>query len=254
MSGCTCTFIVDTGAEISIFKQGKVKPTQILNPSKRFKVTGITEGFTNTIGETSTNITFPNGLTVNHSFQLVNNEFPILTDGILGRDLFIKFKCTIDYESWLLNFNFQNCLVSVPIEDNIDNSILIPARCEVIRKIPNFCVTRDSVVLSQEILPGVFCANTIVSPNAPYVKIINTTRKQIAITNFRPKIDPLENYNKTNTQCNNKKFQNDGRLRKILSEINMDQVPTYLKPQLVELINKFPDIFCLPGETLSTNN
>lgn len=194
MANCKCTFIVDTGAEISILKQEKLNPMHLFNPSKVFRVTGITEGVTNTIGEANTDITFLNGLTVNHSFQLVGCEFSILTDGILGRDFFIKYKCTLDYESWLLNFNFNNCIVTVPIEDKFNESILIPARCEVIRKLPNLNVNTDSVVLSQEILPGIFCGNTIISPDKPYVKLINTTNKLVAITNFSPKIDKLEDY------------------------------------------------------------
>lgn len=220
MASCKCTFIVDTGAEISIIKQGKLNATQIFNPNIVFKVTGITDGVTTTIGEANSNITFSNGLTVNHSFQLVGNEFPILIDGILGRDFFVKYKCTLDYESWLLNFNFNNCMVSVPIEDKLNNSILIPARCEVIRKLPNFSVTTDSVVLSEEIIPGVFCGNTIVSPNTPFVKIINTTNKQVAITNFKPKVDSLNEYNCIKSRNSRNKSHEKIRVEKFFSETN----------------------------------
>lgn len=88
MAGRACTFIVDTGAEISIFKLGRLSPMQPVDTNKTFSVTGVTEGVTNTLGETNTNLTFNNGLTVSHAFQLVGDDFPIITDGILGRDFF----------------------------------------------------------------------------------------------------------------------------------------------------------------------
>lgn len=95
-------------------------------------------------------------LSLVHSFQLVSGNFPIPTDGILERDFLIKFRCNIDYENWLLNFNFQNHVISIPIEDNINDCIILPPRCELIRKLPNFIVNEVTIVPSQEILPGIF--------------------------------------------------------------------------------------------------
>lgn len=82
-------------------------------------MTGITEGEIETLAVTETVLDFGNGLQVNHSFHLVKPEFPILTDGILGRDFLSLFRCNIDYEFLLLNFTIDNVPVSIPIQDTV---------------------------------------------------------------------------------------------------------------------------------------
>ena len=251
MANAKCTFIIDTGADVSIFKANKLKHDQPVNTKKQFNLTGVTNGTLKTLAETETKIYFSNGLTVSHNFQIVPSNFPILTDGLLGRDFLIKYKCTINYEHWLLNFNFQDHLVEVPIEDNIDNTLVIPARCEIIRRIAKINVSEDSIVVSQEVQPGVFCGNSIISEQSKYVKFINTTNKQVLIQNFVPKIEPLKNYA---ILSNTKHKLDQNRTNEILQNINFEEIPNYAHEQLRKLIQKFSDIFCLPKDKLTTNN
>ena len=126
MTNSECSFIIDSGADISIFKNNKISKLQQFNPNRRFKITGITDGTTETIAETETILQFQNGLRLVHNFQIVDANFPIPTDGILGRDFFCKYRCIIDYDKWLRKFIFNNHLIEVPIEDNIDNGFVLP--------------------------------------------------------------------------------------------------------------------------------
>lgn len=253
MANCKCSFIVDSGADISIFKSGKILPNQRIDANRKFKINGITNSTIQTIAETETALITENDLSIVHNFQIVDDSFPIPTDGILGRDFLVKFKCTIDYESWLLNINTANYIISLPIEDNAENAFTIPARCEVIRNIPNLSLTEDSVVLSQEIQPGVFCGNTIVSPTSRCIKFVNTTENQVIIRNFKPKIDVLKNYDKI-TVNNNKNLNDNVRLHELNSQISLEHVPIFAKNKLTNLIRKYQDVFCLPNEHLSINN
>lgn len=170
----------------------------------------------------------------------------------MGRDFLVKFKCNIDYESWLLNINIENHIATIPIEDNTNNAFTIPARCEVIRNIPNFSIVEDSVVLSQEIQPGVFCGNTIVSPTSKCIKFINTTENQVIIRNFKPKIEALKMYKITENNTTN--LNNNVRLEQLKSQISLKHVPIFAKNKLTNLIKKYQDVFCLSNEHLSTNN
>lgn len=43
MTSTKCSFIIDSGSDISIFKQDKIQYYQPINPNKRFKITGITQ-------------------------------------------------------------------------------------------------------------------------------------------------------------------------------------------------------------------
>lgn len=108
MANSTCSFIVDTGADVSLFKICKVQPNYIVDRNKHYRITGISDDTKETLAEAVTSLHFFNGLTVNHNFQLVEPNFQIPTDGILGRDFLTTFKCNIDYEHWLLNFKLQN--------------------------------------------------------------------------------------------------------------------------------------------------
>lgn len=253
MNNTKCTFIIDSGADISVFKWSGISPTQHINQTKRHTITGVTDGILETLGETATLLKTSNGLTFQHSFQLVHENFPIPTNGLLGRDFLIKYKCTIDYEYWLLNFNYENLSISIPIEDNLNRTIVIPQRCEVIRNIQTMHIQEDMVLFSQEIKPGVFCGNSIISPNSKYIKIMNTTNfpVNINITDFKPFLEPLNNYAMMNfkTKSNNQK-----RTTQILDELDMTNVPEYAKNDLISLIKQYADIFSLQDEPITTNN
>ena len=135
MTNTICSFIIDSGSDISIFKKEKNSKLQRINPNKRFKITGITDGITETIAETETILQFQNGLKLVHNFQIVETNFPIPTDGIIGRDFLCKYRCIVDYDQWLLKFIFNNHSIEVPIKDNIDNGFILPKRSEMIKNI-----------------------------------------------------------------------------------------------------------------------
>lgn len=253
MANSICTLLVDSGADISIFKINKLNPQQLVNSSIRTKLTGITEGEIETIALTETELNFGHNIMSTHKFHLVNPSFPIQTDGILGRDFFSSHKCTIDYNTWLLNFTINKYPVSIPIEDTVNENYIIPQRCEVVRKISNLDIKEDMVVFSQEITPGVFCGNTIISPINTYVKIMNTTNQPINISklNLKPEMEPLSNYKTLNVTRTNK---NKIRTEQIIKEIDMNNVPIFAKDKLENLIANYSDIFALTDEPPTVNN
>lgn len=117
MSDTRCTFLVDTGADISIIKANIVKPTQIYYPDEKCFISGIGHNGISSLGSTYANI-IVDGTSVNQKFQIVENDFPIPTDGIIGRDFLSVNQCKIDYEPWLLSFKVKQQEISIPIEDN----------------------------------------------------------------------------------------------------------------------------------------
>lgn len=254
MTNSKCTLIIDSGADVSLFKCGKISQLQPANTNIKYKISGITEGFTETIAETTTKVRFNDCVYISHAFQIVNNDFPIPTDGILGRDFLIKHRCNIDYEYWLLNFNYDNHTISIPIEDTLNKRIILPPRCEVVRRIPNLHIKEDMIVFSEEIQPGVFCANTIISPTNTVVKFINTTDSQVLLSKFIPATDKLKNYTKFPLGCEIHPNVEQKRRQKLLSEINFSNTPSYIRKPLQKLIEQNSDIFCTSEEKLTTNN
>lgn len=86
MSEGKVTLIIDSGADVSLFKINRVKPDRFVSTANKINLTGITDTTIETLASTDTEIIFDNGLKVKHNFQLVSKIFPIQTDGILGRD------------------------------------------------------------------------------------------------------------------------------------------------------------------------
>ena len=75
--------IIDTGADVSLFKADKIKPTQQVYAQNRINLTGITTESVSTLATTSTNVTFRNA-SIDHTFHIIPAEIDIKADGILG--------------------------------------------------------------------------------------------------------------------------------------------------------------------------
>lgn len=201
-----CTLLVDTGADISILKANIVNPTELVNVDENCSVTGITQQKLQTIGTITTDIICSNNTSIQHKFQLINEDFPIPTDGILGRDFLTKFRCTINYDSWLLTVFNAGTEIEFTIQDSLSGYFVMPPRCEVLRIIDSGKPEGNYFMKSTEVVPGVFCAKCIVNSRNHLVKIINTTPNMVKISKtFDRTYETLENYdiftfNKTELQ------------------------------------------------------
>lgn len=76
---------MDTGADVSPLKRDNVNPNQL-----------DTDGTTKSLG-TINNTLFIEEYDIRHMCHVVQRNFPIPGDGILGRDFFKKYGCNIDY-------------------------------------------------------------------------------------------------------------------------------------------------------------
>lgn len=249
MTGLKNTFIIDTGADISIFKRGQVHLDQIVNISAASKIKGVTEGLVSSLGVTKTNIMIDN-YEIPHFFHIVENSFPIPGDGILGRDFLVKHKSFIDYGDWTMTLRLPHTDLVIPIFNGPEeNTLYIPPRCEVIRHIK--ClenIKQDSLIENKELQPGIYIARTIISKENPIVKIINTTLEsaRINITSLQTMdLDQFQVFNiETEPQC---------RESQLLSELNQN-IPEFVKNDMLSLCKEFSDVFALQTDKLTVNN
>lgn len=186
----------------------------------------------------------------NTTFHLINDDFPIPTDGILGRDFLTSYRCEINYDTWILTAYVNNTRIEIPIQNNLNGSTWIPARSEVFRLINNLNTNNDVVINSSEIAPGVFCANAIVNSSAPYVKIINTNEYPINISNPQFTFTNLNNFHIAKIDAN----VNATRLEKLYAELNLEDTPHFAKEHIKQLCNEYNDIFSLKDDFLTSNN
>lgn len=207
------------------------------------------------MGTANGRITFGNA-SLYQEFNIIPNSVDLSADGILGRDFLTKYKCLIDYEHWLLTFMWKGITIEHPIEEEKKYTFIIPARSEIIQSISAPKIKEDSIIHSQEILPGVFCGNSIFSKENPYVKFINTTEKDVRINNrnFKPTIEPLKKYTVLSIKKINKQLNSNSRLNSILEKLNIKDTPKFVQNDLKKLISDFSEIFCLENDQITTNN
>lgn len=202
MAGRELVFLLDTGASISLVKFNKLFHDFPINSNSISNIQGIKKGYVQTLGLTNSRILIDN-FDINHSFHVVDNEFPIPADGIMGLDFIRNFKCQIDYENWRLTIrrnNFHDKL-TIPIYDqpstnsnDNENVFAIPARCEVVRRVNIITDDGQKVIPNQEIEPGVFIGRCIVDRHTTCVRILNTKNENVILTNPKISVEDLSDY------------------------------------------------------------
>lgn len=156
-------------------------------------MTGITSEKIKSIGGLKTELKINNWY-IPCEFQLVDENFPIATDGILGQDFLNFYNCIINYEKYTLTINFDYGNTSIDLSNhNIFNVVTIPSRSEILIELP-VQLKEDSITVDEEISSGVFVAKCIMSIATPIVKIMNTNDTPVTINNLNIKYEPLSSY------------------------------------------------------------
>lgn len=245
------TFLVDTGADISLLKQFNNEYRR-LDKSHATKISGIGQGTMTSLGSIQLDLRVDKFI-VPHEFQVVHWSFPIPCDGILGIDFMKKYNCILDFnkdrDCLVLRPEDFHCNIQVPIQysDERDN-ILLPARSEVIRRVQIFSDEDEVLVINQEPQPGIVVASTIVNSRNAFVRILNTTTENKILDSKKIVTESLADYDmvkSTDTQ--------DGRREKILSRLEKN-FPEQFKERLYGLCFDYSDVFGLETEPVTANN
>lgn len=235
---------------MSVIKLNKVLNEQI-DTHATTNLSGVGEGLTTTIGKVYTDLIVEDIL-IRHEFHVVENNFPIPVDGIIGIDFIRNYNCMLDYQRnqdfIILRPDHFDTNIAIPLKNAPEeNSITLPARSEVIRLI-NVKSSEDVFLVPQQIIQdGVYIANTITSKFQPLVRFLNTTDKNLFIKNLQINTESLNDYNivQMGTNVNNKKE----KLRKLAKNF-----PPFVSNELNTLCSEFIDIFGLETEKVSVNN
>lgn len=88
-----------------------------MNKNEYCKITGVTSSETFSLGTITAQFCLENQI-ISHKIHIVDADFPIEQDGILGRDFFETNLCKIDYESFVLHVFYQNNSIEIPIQSS----------------------------------------------------------------------------------------------------------------------------------------
>lgn len=136
------TFLVDTGADISLLNQSNREYSQLIDPYYTI-ISGIGKGTIKSLGSMQLDLKIEIFL-IPHEFQVVHRNFPIPCDGIQGIDFIKKYNCVLEFS-----------------EDQ-DWFIIRPARSEVISRVCLVTNEEEVLVINQEPQLGIMIDCTIV--------------------------------------------------------------------------------------------
>ena len=241
--------MIDTGADISVLKDNSDTFNDI-NIDNKINIQGINQGLIQSKGLTSLEIQTTKYI-IPHNFHIVESTFSIPCDGILGIDFIKKYNCQLDFTpaKYLLiirpdNLNYP---IYVPINySSGNNTIVLSARSEVVRKI-ELTSNEDSILIpNQEIQPGIYAANTVVTTANAFVRLLNTTSTDQMVNVNKLNYEPLANYDIS-------EINNETRTNNVMSKLTKN-FPKLFHKELKELCCKYTDIFGLDTESITTNN
>lgn len=78
---------------------------------------------------TTTAYIFLDGQEWKSIFHIVNDDFPIPTDGIISRDFITNHKSKLDYEKWIMELKIGKQKFKTPIFSSpVEGRLVFPAR------------------------------------------------------------------------------------------------------------------------------
>jgi hypothetical protein len=220
--------LLDSGTDVSLIKAHVLRDDVIIDERDIIDLQGISNTGPTTLGQLSASIQLQDG-ELSHPFHIIPENFPLKSDGILGRDFLRKYRVDVSWDRKIVVFG-NNVWKLKPIEADIK----LPARSEVIAKV----ATDDShqgICESEKLREGEIEENY--REEKYEVELLKTEREKEGRTIIKPepKSDGQHNYEgKYENECSSKmeyKIEDkpgnnqettNGKLQEIYKEENCD--------------------------------
>lgn len=221
----------------------------VVNKNEIIELKGITNDIVETFGTVSLALKLTN-YTIYHKFNIVPQDFPIPTNGLIGKDFLQCYSCILDYgtNAFTIRTKFGETKLDM---NRSANQIFLPPRCEVYRifkieQIKSF----PAVIKSKQIADGVWCATSIIHDDTPAIRIVNTTDEIVSIKNIKLQSEAIDKYNIL--KMKEEKSENE-RTEKLLN-ILKTKAPIHMQTELLSLCKDFADVFAMENDTATKNN
>lgn len=248
-------FLVDTGSQLNLIKQGRLILEIEINDKMVYSLTGIGTGIIRTYGEVVIPI-----CNVEIKFQIVKDDFSITENGILGMTFLEQQEVTLKRKHlpnslWLDNKELPFCATSATLN--------FPSRTKVLVTIPvKNKEKKQGYIRRLETGPGVYVGEALATQENGFVKTfaINTNVKDITLTTpsveleefqVRPPaprsaraMDPDKGQTRADAQ----------RLTQLHKILHLNSLSESELASILEIINEFPYQFYLPTDKLGSTN
>lgn len=233
--------IIDTGAEVSLIKANCVYEEDI-DEQNTIKFSGIGGKTRETLGKTEVEVKFIpfNGKSKpkNIKFQVIENNILGKYDGLIGNHFLREGGFSINYVNNTISGKFGEIPLRYLSEEDV-----IKGRSEVFRTVKvDGNLKREIVITRQEVADGIIVPNcvTLNENGECLVSIVNTTDKPCCLKNVRIIGENLSEF----------EFR-ENRSEIVSGNIRTDHLNKEEKRSLIEIVEKFSDIFSIEDEKLS---
>lgn len=254
VEGHNYTFLLDTGASLSVLRKNKIPVN-----SKLIRNNTTINGLGGTINSSEI-IT----LHLKHGSLLFCHQFHVLdympcdTDGIIGLDFLRNYNANINLRlsQLTLLINQQNIIIPIHTGNKSNIYLTLEPRSESIHFIKtdtNPSLENDYVVFPKQLSDNIFLAGCLVKSKDGHIpiRILNINEKQIKIPLFKPELEALDNYN----ICEFNQSQNSvERVKKLLNTLKLNHLKGDERKQIESICAKYSDIFYLDGDSLGTTS
>ncbi|XP_043496494.1 uncharacterized protein LOC122520502 [Polistes fuscatus] len=277
------TLMIDTGADINLIKIKNLTKKTITNTKRIVQLTGISPDTQKTLGTVEL-VIFGEKTT----FHVIDNHFPISTDGILGNEFLRSIPTNVDYIKEVL------IVKNKKIPFTVGDKVSIPPRtsrvifCHVIN-----ADVKDGYIPRIQLPKGIYAGEALVEniDGKAYFRLINTTSRFVSLQT--PKLEllaysigtlpnlPCDSYKSTSEVDNlneclhtlynisespcadpteTSKIQESpktptfSRPDSVRALLRLDHLNTEEAESVSKLLDKNADIFHLPGEPLGCTN
>lgn len=215
---------------------------------------GITNERILSLGSIQINFNFGH-LSIQHKIHVVPDNFPIPSNGILGKDFLKRHHCLIDYGEMTLVIR-PNGVASEKtriFSEVAQNVAVAPPNSETFKQFHVESESFPCVLENQEISPGVFVPNSIVTSKECWIRVLNIGDRFAFFPTNTLKMSKTTDYNIfVNTQSNHAQNSNN-RTEKLKAMLNKN-TPAHALEILTPLCIDFSDIFHIEGDKPSVNN
>lgn len=188
-----------------------------------------------------------------HKFHLISDNFPIPSNGIIGKDFIKRFKCLIDYGEMTIKIRKNEIeVVEIPIKSELMNGVsALPPRSETFKIFHIKSEKFPCVIEPQEIEKGILVPSSIVYQPKSWLRVLNTHDNVKIVNTEEIKTSPLTDFHVLYTQKND--TQSTNRLINLQTTLRK-KIPEFMRDKVIQLCTNYSDIFHVEGEKSSINN
>ncbi|VVC26736.1 Integrase, catalytic core,Macro domain,Retropepsins,Zinc finger, CCHC-type,Ribonuclease H- [Cinara cedri] len=241
--------LIDTGADLNIIKINVLQDDVMVSDSKIYKLQGISDQLVSTLGSTTLNVSINNKV-YETEFHVVNSNFPINGDGILGNPFLKDNQMLIDVGKEELIFK-------------ADSTTTIPARHEMIIPIQfdvqDLSEQLNILIHAQKLGKNILCGNilNIVKHNQVLINVINPTEENQVIP--IPKLSDLSHeifdiVSMDNIQTSKANVNTENRIQLLKNTLKYDHMNAEEREVILDLCSEFSNIFYLEGDQMTCTN